>query len=188
MEIGSESWCAAMSGVLAEVELPDVQATVEQRIGDGNGGPAVAYRLVIEGGRAHLEPAPDGLDDGDDDGDGDAGDDAGVVVMSQSRATAEAVRRGELGALSALQAGLIKVSGDVRVLIAAAEALAVVDAALGQALGGGDGNGATDGRTEGDGGTGGTGGPTGHTGGTGGPTGHTGGTGGPPDDTGGDGG
>ena len=158
MEIGSESWCAAMSGVLAEVELPDVRATVEQRIGDGNGGPAVAYRLVIDGGRAHLEPAPQGLGDGD----GDAGDDDGVVVMSQSRATAEAVRRGELGALAALQAGLIKVSGDVRVLIAAAEALAVVDAALGQALGGGDGNGATDGRAEGDGG------PTGHTGGDGG--------------------
>ncbi|WP_428115015.1 hypothetical protein [Candidatus Poriferisodalis sp.] len=151
MEIGSESWCAAMSVVLADVELPQVQATVEQRIGDGNGGPVVAYRLVIDGGRAHLEPAPDGLDGGHGDGDGDAGDDAGVVVMSQSRATAEAVRRSELGALAALQAGLIKVSGDIRVLIAAAEALAMVDAALGQALGGGDGNGAADGRTGDDG-------------------------------------
>ncbi|WP_420625114.1 hypothetical protein [Candidatus Poriferisodalis sp.] len=138
MEIGSEDWCEAMSGVLAEVELPEIQATVEQRIGDGNGGPVVAYRLVIDGGRAHLEPAPQGRDDGD-------GDDDGVVVMSQSRTTAEAVRRGELGALAALQAGLIKVSGDVRVLIAAAEALAAVDAALGQALAGGDGNGAADG-------------------------------------------
>ena len=164
MEIGSESWCTAMSEVLADVELPEVRATVEQRIGDGNGGPVVAYRLVIDGGRAHLEPVPvdavaaggkpsehgdigerageGGGREGDDGGDGEAGDgerlgigdDGGVVVMSQSRETAEAVRRGEMGALAALQAGLIKVSGDVRVLIAASEALALVNSALGQAL------------------------------------------------------
>lgn len=136
--IGSEAWCAAMSEVLADVELPEVQATVEQRIGDGNGGPVVAYRLVLASGSAHLEPAPapdgDGIDGRDD-----------VVVMSQSRETAEAVRRGELGALAALQAGLIKVSGDVRVLIAASDALALVNSALGQAL-------ATDGGRESDGG------------------------------------
>lgn len=155
MEIGSEGWCAAMSAVLADVDLPVVRATVEQRIGDGNGGPVVAYRLVIDSGRAHLEPVPpdagtaaSGSSDGsgrDGDGDGDGpgtsdgddpgiGDDGGVVVMSQSRETAEAVRRGEMGALAALQAGLITVSGDVRVLIAASEALALVNTALGQAL------------------------------------------------------
>ncbi|MDE0136710.1 MAG: hypothetical protein OXM54_17950 [Acidimicrobiaceae bacterium] len=146
MEIGSEGWCAAMSEVLTGLELPEVRATVEQRIGDGNGGPVVAYRLVIDSGRAHLEPVP--LDagtaaSGNSDGsgrDGDDGDDPGisdgdgVVVMSQSRETAEAVRRGEMGALAALQAGLITVSGDVRVLIAASEALALVNTALGQAL------------------------------------------------------
>ncbi len=154
MEIGSENWCAAMSQVLAEVVLPKVRATVEQRIGDGNGGPVVAYRLVIDGGRAHLEPVPaDVLSGGDDD--------SSVVVMSQSRSTAEAVRRGELGALAALQAGLIKVSGDVRVLITAAEALAVVDAALGRALVG-------DGTDAGNDGTGGAAdGPAGGTGGDG---------------------
>ena len=161
MEIGSEGWCTAMSEVLADVDLPEVRATVEQRIGDGNGGPVVAYRLVIDGGRAHLEPVPadaeaaggkpgehgdigerageGGGREGDDarGGDGgrvDIGDDGGVVVMSQSRETAEAVRRGEMGALAALQAGLITVSGDVRVLIAASEALALVNTALGQAL------------------------------------------------------
>ncbi|WP_419944155.1 hypothetical protein [Candidatus Poriferisodalis sp.] len=144
-EIGSEAWCAAMSEVLAGVELPEVQATVEQRIGDGNGGPMVAYRLVIEGRRVHLEPVP--VPDGDSVGSPDGpegteeagtaeGADDRIVVMSQSRETAEAVRRGELGALAALQAGLIKVSGDVRVLIAAADALALVDAALGAALAG----------------------------------------------------
>ena len=147
-EIGSEAWCAAMSVVLADVELPEVQATVEQRIGDGNGGPVVAYRLVLDGGRAHLEPVPvpddgsvasgDGAEspDGADEAEGIVDADDPIVVMSQSRETAEAVRRGELGALAALQAGLINVSGDVRVLIAAAEALAVVDAALGAALAG----------------------------------------------------
>ena len=140
MEIGSEEWCAAMSLVLADVELPEVQATVEQRIGDGNGGPVVAYRLVIDGGRAHLEPTPAVVG---------SGDDGGVVVMSQSRSTARAVRRGELGALAALQAGLIKVSGDMRVLIVAAGALALVDAALGAALASGDGNGAANGRSAG---------------------------------------
>ena len=162
-EIGSEAWCAAMSAVLADVELPEVQATVEQRIGDGNGGPVVAYRLVLDGGRAHLEPVPvpdsgnvggvDGADGpaGADESEGIADADDRIVVMSQSRETAEAVRRGELGALAALQAGLIRVSGDVRVLIAAAEALALVDAALGAALtgdqngaGGAPGNGADD--------------------------------------------
>ena len=135
-EIGSEDWCAAMSEALADLELPDVQATVEQRIGDGNGGPVVAYRLVIDSGRAHLEPAPPdaaGAVGSDNKGVG-ISDDGGVVVMSQSRETAEAVRRGELGALAALQAGLIQVSGDARVLIAAAEALALVNTALGQAL------------------------------------------------------
>lgn len=147
-EIGSEGWCAAMSEVLTDLDLPEVQATVEQRIGDGNGGPVVAYRLVIDGGRAHLEPAPPsaeaadggssehrdvGRDDHDEDVGGGTGG-GGVVVMSQSRETAEAVRRGELGALAALQAGLIAVSGDVRVLIAASEALALVNTALGQAL------------------------------------------------------
>jgi len=147
VEIGSEGWCAAMSAVLAGLELPEVRATVEQRIGDGNGGPVVAYRLVIDSGRAHLEPVPldagtaaSGNSDGSGrDGDGDSDDPGisdgdGVVVMSQSRETAEAVRRGEMGALAALQAGLITVSGDVRVLIAASEALALVNSALGQAL------------------------------------------------------
>ena len=130
MEIGSEGWCAAMSAVLADVDLPEVRATVEQRIGDGNGGPVVAYRLVIAGGRAHLEPVP-----ADAEAPGsEPGDIGESVVMRQSRETAEAVRRGELGALAALQAGLITVSGDVRVLIAASEALALVNTALGQAL------------------------------------------------------
>lgn len=150
-EIGSEAWCAAMSEVLTDLDLPEVQATVEQRIGDGNGGPVVAYRLVLDGGRAHLKPVP--VPDGDGDGVGsadspDGAEEAGtaedadhrIVVMSQSRETAEAVRQGELGALAALQAGLITVSGDVRVLIAAAEALALVDATLGEALAG-DGGG-----------------------------------------------
>ena len=149
-EIGSEAWCAEMSEVLANVELPEVQATVEQRIGDGDGGPVVSYRLVIDSGRAHLAPSgAEAADEGSSelgDGDGRDGDDEGVgigfaggdgvVVMSQSRATAEAVRRGELGALAALQAGLITVSGDVRVLIVAAEALALVNTALGHALAG----------------------------------------------------
>jgi len=49
-------------------------------------------------------------------------------------ASASSKERAELGALAALQAGLIQVSGDVRVLIAAAEALALVNTALGQAL------------------------------------------------------
>ena len=146
MEIGTEGWCVTMSEVLADVDLPAVQAIVEQRIGDGNGGPVVAYRLVIDGGRAHLEPVPpdahdtngssNGAGDSDSSSDGAEGSDSGVVVMSQSRETAEAVRRGDLGALAALQAGLIKVSGDVRVLITASEALALVNTALGQALAG----------------------------------------------------
>ena len=133
-----------MSEVLADVDLPEVRATVEQRIGDGNGGPVVAYRLVIDGGRAHLEPVSSDADSADGGGEGHGGasdggrvgigDDGGVVVMSQSRETAEAVRRGDIGALAALQAGLIKVSGDVRVLIAASEALALVNTALGRAL------------------------------------------------------
>lgn len=164
-EIGSEAWCAAMSEVLADVELPEVQATVEQRIGDGNGGPVVAYRLVLDGGRTHLEPVPVPVPDGTGTAGADGAaspsgaEEAGhaqdaaspVVVMSQSRETVEAVRQGRLGALAALQAGLIKVSGDVRVLIAAAEALALVDAALAAALaddrngaGGAPGNGADD--------------------------------------------
>ena len=121
-----------MSEVLADVDLPEVRATVEQRIGDGNGGPVAAYRLVIDGGRAHLEPVPPNSDRSET----ASGCDGGMVVMSQSRTTAEAVRRGEIGALAALQAGLIRVSGDVRVLIAAAEALALADAALGAALDG----------------------------------------------------
>ena len=137
-DIGSERWCAAMSQVLADIDLPDVRVTVEQRIGDGNGGPVVAYRLVIDGGQAHLVPAPADVPTPISDGGLGGPGDSGVVVMSQSRETAEAVRRGELGALAALQAGLIKVSGDVRVLIAASEALAVVNTALGQAFAGED--------------------------------------------------
>ena len=127
-----------MSQVLADVDLPDVRATVEQRIGDGNGGPVVVYRLVIDSGRAHLVPAPADVPTPGGDGELDSAGGNGVVVMSQSRETAEAVRRGELGALAALQAGLIKVSGDVRVLIAASEALALVNTALGQAFSGED--------------------------------------------------
>ncbi|WP_420610599.1 hypothetical protein [Candidatus Poriferisodalis sp.] len=137
MEIGSESWCTAMSDVLADVELPEVQATVEQRIGGGNGGPVVAYRLVIDSGRAHLEPVPADAETARGES-GEHGEVGETVVMSQSRETAEAVRRGELGALAALQAGLITVNGDVRVLIAASEALALVNTALGQALADGE--------------------------------------------------
>ncbi len=171
VEIGSEGWCTAMSEVLADVNLPEVRATVEQRIGDGNGGPVVAYRLVIDGGRAHLEPVAPGADSADGDGEGHGGasdggrvrigDDGGVVVMSQSRETAEAVRRGEMGALAALQAGLIKVSGDVRVLIAASEALALVNTALGRALAEEEGNASGGGAGETDGADGGGTGSTG---------------------------
>ncbi len=144
-----------MSEVLAEVELPATEAPatkviVEQRIGEGNSTGVVAYRLVIGGRRARLEAVPmDGTSHGNNETNNEgettttrravstrraASDDGAVVVMSQSPQTAEAVRRGELGALAALQAGLIKVSGDVRVLVAAAPALAAVDAALAAAL------------------------------------------------------
>ncbi len=128
-----------MSELLAGVALPAVSAIVEQRIGEGNGEPAMVYRLVIDGGHAQVVPAVADRTTQDPQAAGPSTvpavvEDTSVVVMSQSRQTAEAVRRGDLAALTALQSGLITVTGDVRVLIAASEALALVNAALGEAL------------------------------------------------------
>ena len=55
---------------------------------------------------------------------------AADITLIQSAATAAKIRSGQMGALTAIQSGQIEIQGDVRKLLAAAEAVAAVDEAL----------------------------------------------------------
>jgi len=121
----SPSWAEELNAALADVVVPgpgpdaglaaaDGRFTVVQEV---RGGPEGHVRLVlrVDAGSLHLEVTPRGTDEGG------AGPDVGQgdVTIALSYDDAAAMSRGELAPAEALNAGRIRVRGDLSVLVAA---------------------------------------------------------------------
>ena len=116
-------WIAALDTAAREAAVPaGVHLTIQQIVtgDDGEGADDVRYHLVLDAGRLRVHA-----------GDAPAAD----VTLVQTRAVAAALSRGELNAQQALEAGRLKLRGDIghlaregRALTALADVFAAVRA------------------------------------------------------------
>lgn len=108
-------WIAALDAAAREAAVPaGVRLTIQQIVtGDeaDGGGDDVRYHLVLDSGRLRVHP-------------GDAA--AADVTLVQSRGVAAALSRGELNAQQALEAGRLKLRGDIGHLAREGRALTAV--------------------------------------------------------------
>jgi putative sterol carrier protein len=107
-------WIAALDA--AAKEAPDlvprgVRLTIQQIVTGDDGGD-VRYHLVVDDGRLRVHP-----------GEAEAAD----VTLVQSREVAAALSRGELNAQQALEAGRLKLRGDIGHLARQGKALTAVE-------------------------------------------------------------
>jgi putative sterol carrier protein len=108
-EVGSEEWVSGFAERASRVVVDEtVRIVVQQELVDDG-----AWYIVVDGGRATVgggrHPQPD-------------------VVLSQDRATAEAIAAGELSAQQAFIDGRLRVRGGLDRLVHASAALAVLGA------------------------------------------------------------
>ena len=115
-------WIDALDSAGQEAEVSaDVQLTIQQIVTDDDGaGSEVRYHLVLADGRLRVHPGETAAAD---------------VTLVQSREVAAALSRGELNAQQALEAGRLKLRGDIghlarqgKALIAVADLFAAVRA------------------------------------------------------------
>ena len=93
----SPEWIAALDVAAQEATVPaGVRLTIQQIVTDGDDD--VRYHLVLDEGRLRIVP-----------GEADAPD----VTLIQTREVAVALSRGELNAQQALEAGRLKLRGDI---------------------------------------------------------------------------
>ena len=105
-------WIEALDAAAREAAVPpDVRLTIQQVVTDDGGGD-VRYHLVIDDGRLRVHP-------------GEAA--AADVTLVQSRSVAAALSRGELNAQQALEAGRLKLRGDIGHLAREGKALSAVE-------------------------------------------------------------
>ena len=94
----SPEWIAALGAAAREATVPTgIRLTIQQVVTDDGGGD-VRYHLVLDEGRLQVHP-----------GEAEAAD----VTLVQTRETAAALSRGELNAQQALEAGRLKLRGDI---------------------------------------------------------------------------
>jgi putative sterol carrier protein len=107
-------WIAALDAAAREAAVPaGVRLTVQQIVtGDDAGGDDVRYHLVLDEGRLRVHP-----------GEAPAAD----VTLVQTRDVAAALSRGELNAQQALEAGRLKLRGDIGRLAREGRALTAVE-------------------------------------------------------------
>jgi putative sterol carrier protein len=113
-------WIAALDAAAREAAVPaDVRLTIQQIVTDD--GADVRYHLVLADGRLRVHP-----------GEAPSAD----VTLVQTREVAAALSRGELNAQQALEAGRLKLRGDLghlaregRALVAMEDVFAAVRAA-----------------------------------------------------------
>ena len=113
-------WIAALDAAAREAVVPGgVRLTIQQIVTDDEGGD-VRYHLILDDGALRVRP-----------GEAETAD----VTLIQSRAVAAALSRGELNAQQALEAGRLKLQGDIghlarqgRALTAVADVFAAVRA------------------------------------------------------------
>ena len=110
----SPEWIAALDAAAREATVPaGVQLTIQQVVTDGGGdGGEVSYHLVLEDGRLQVRPGEAGKAD---------------VTLVQSREVAAALSRGELNAQQALEAGRLKLRGDIGHLAREGKALGAME-------------------------------------------------------------
>ena len=114
-------WIEALDSAAREAAVPvDVSLTIQQVVTDTD-GTEIRYHLVLDDGRLRVR--------------GGAAADADVTLV-QSREVAAALSRGELNAQQALEAGRLKLRGDIgdlarqgKALTALADIFAAVRAA-----------------------------------------------------------
>jgi putative sterol carrier protein len=108
----SAEWIAALDAAAREATVPaGVSLTIQQVVtGDGDGD--VRYHLVLDDGRLQIRP----------------GEAAGAdVTLVQTREVAAALSRGELNAQQALEAGRLKLRGDIGHLAREGRALSAME-------------------------------------------------------------
>lgn len=113
----SGEWIAALDEAARAAAVPaGVRLTVQQIVTDGGvGGAEVSYHLVLDGGRLSVHP-----------GEAESAD----VTLVQTRDVAAALSRGELNAQQALEAGRLKLRGDVGHLARQGKALTAMEDAF----------------------------------------------------------
>ena len=96
----SPEWIAALDAAAREATVPaGVQLTIQQVVTDDGGGDGdVSYHLVLDDGRLQVLPGLAAAAD---------------VTLVQTREVAAALSRGELNAQQALEAGRLKLRGDI---------------------------------------------------------------------------
>jgi|SRR5437588_8711718 len=105
-------WIAALDAAARGAAVPaGVRLTIQQIVTDDAGGD-VRYHVVLDGGRlrVHSGEAP-----------------AADVTLVQTREVAAALSRGELNAQQALEAGRLKLRGDIGHLAREGRALTAVE-------------------------------------------------------------
>ena len=115
----SPEWIAALDAAARKATVPaGVRLTIQQVVtdDDGGGGEEVSYHLVFGEGRLRVLP-----------GETEAPD----VTLVQTREVAVALSRGELNAQQALEAGRLKLRGDIGDLARQGKALSGMEDVFG---------------------------------------------------------
>jgi putative sterol carrier protein len=103
----SDEWIDALGAAAARAKpAPDARVAIRQVVGD------VSWTVRIDGGAVHIDREP-----------------VADLTLSTDVETAAALARGELATPDALATGRLRLSGDLSVLLAAADGLAGLDAA-----------------------------------------------------------
>jgi putative sterol carrier protein len=105
-------WIEALGAAARDAAVPaGISLVIQQVVTDGTGDD-VRYHLVLDDGRLGVHP-----------GEAEAAD----VTLVQSREVAAALSRGELNAQQALEAGRLKLRGDIGQLARHGKALTAVE-------------------------------------------------------------
>ena len=108
----SDDWLDELAAVARDAALPVMpRLALQQVVPDGPAG-EVAYALVVDSGRVEVHRGRVAKPD---------------LVITQDRATAEAIHRGELSAQAAFMQGRLRLGGDLRAVIDRAADLASLD-------------------------------------------------------------
>ena len=108
VEFLSNEWYEAANQALQDVDIGNTDLSVAYVFGQSS------HCIILTDGKASVSRAVESAD----------------VTLRQTKDVAEALRKGTLSALTAIQEGLIEVEGDLGSLIAARDAVAVVDQVL----------------------------------------------------------
>jgi putative sterol carrier protein len=110
-EFLSDAWVADLARAASTATPPPGVALLVEVVVEDDPRPPTAYAVAIEGGAVTVTP-----------GRADAPD----LTLTQDRATAAAIARGELSAQVAFMAGRLRIGGDLRAVLEQAGALATM--------------------------------------------------------------